>query len=170
LVILKFIGMGLLLAVVVIGGMTVAARNFDGPAGMIAGGPFRSGDFHVGPDPDWQFVKDLSTVEFQLMKPPRSRTTWILEHEGRLFIPSGYMNSGIGRLWKQWPPEAERDGRAILRIGRAMMYPRQLRRVRPDDDALIEALVAELNRKYGAGATADTVRSGALWLFELQPR
>lgn len=161
-----------------IAGVSLAARYFDGPAGMIAGGAFRSGEFHLGPDPDWRFVRDLNTVEFQLMSPPRSRTTWILEHEGRLFIPSGYMNSGLGRLWKQWPPEAERDGRAILRIRNtiatkpagAMMYPRQLRRVRPDNDALIAPLVAELNRKYGADATAEAVRSGALWLFELQPR
>jgi hypothetical protein len=167
---LRFLAVVLLLAVVVIGGVSVATGYFDGPSGMIAGGPFRTGEFHVGPDPDWHFINGVETVEFQLVKPPRSRTTWILEHEGRIFIPSGYMNSGIGRLWKQWPPEAERDGRAILRIDRQMMYPRQLRRIRPDNVALIEALVAEINRKYRAGATVEAVQSGSLWLFELLPR
>jgi hypothetical protein len=170
LAVVKFIGLVALLTLIAVGGLMLASRFFDGPTGMVAGGPFRSGDFHLGPDPDWRFVNDLQTVEFQLLKPPRSRTTWILEHDGRLFIPSGYMNSGFGRLWKQWPPEAERDGRAILRVGGVMMYPRQMRRVRTDDDDLIESLVAELNRKYGAGATAEAVQSGALWLFELQPR
>jgi hypothetical protein len=151
-------------------GIGFGARFLDGPAGMLAGGPFRSGDFHLGPDPDWQFVRDLDTVEFQLLKPPRSRTTWIIEHEGRLFIPSGYMNTGLGRLWKQWPPQAEHDGRAILRIDRVWLFPRQLRRVQADDPALIEPLVAELNRKYRVGATPEAVASGALWLFELHPR
>jgi hypothetical protein len=151
-------------------GIGFGARFLDGPAGMLAGGPFRSGDFHLGPDPDWDFVKDMETVEFQLLKPPRSRTTWIVEHQGRLFIPSGYMNSGMGRLWKQWPPQAEHDGRAILRIDRAWLFPRQLRRVRADDRTLIEPLVAEINRKYQVGATPETVASGALWLFELHPR
>jgi hypothetical protein len=166
----RILGAVLLLAVIVIGAIIAGARHLDGPLGIIAGGPFRSGEFHLGPDPEWHFVRDLDTVEFQLVKPPRSRTTWILEHEGRIFIPSGYMNSGIGRLWKQWPPEAEHDGRAILRIGREMMYPRLLRRVRADDRSLVEPLVAEINRKYRAGATVEAVESGALWLFELQPR
>jgi hypothetical protein len=170
LMLLRYVGAVLLLAAVIIGVVSFAARYLDGPAGIIAGGPFRSGEFHVGPDPDWQFVNDVDTVEFQLVKPPRSRTTWILEHNGRIFVPSGYMNSGIGRLWKQWPPQAERDGRAILRVDRLMLYPRQLRRIDPDDSTLVEPLVAEINRKYRAGATVEAVRSGSLWLFELQPR
>jgi hypothetical protein len=29
---------------------------------------------------------------------------------------SGYMNTTVGRLWKQWPAQAERDGRAVVRI------------------------------------------------------
>ncbi|MFU8814352.1 MAG: hypothetical protein ACNA7W_03340 [Pseudomonadales bacterium] len=168
--ILRFVGGVLVLALIIIGLLVVAARFSDGPIGMVAGGPFTSGEFHLGPDPDWDFVRGLDTVEFQLMKPPRSRTTWILLHDGRIFIPSGYMNSGLGRLWKQWPPHAERDGRALLRVGGAMLYPRQLIRVDANDSSLIEPLVVELNRKYRRSATAADVQSGALWLFELQPR
>ncbi|MEQ8483150.1 MAG: hypothetical protein RIB46_02185 [Pseudomonadales bacterium] len=112
-------------------------------------------------------MRDVDTVEFQLLDPPRSRTTWILLHEGRIYIPSGYMTTSWGRLWKQWPPEAERDGRALLRVGDTV-YPRQL--VRVGDSARVAALVAEINRKYGAGATPAAVESGYLWLFELQPR
>lgn len=166
----KLAAMAVLLAALVLLGVAYGARYLDGPAGMLAGGPFRSGDFHVGPDPDWQFVKDVETVEFQLLKPARSRTTWIIEHQGRLFIPSGYMDSGLGRLWKRWPPQAEQDGRAILRINGSWMFPRQLRRVPAEDRALVEPLVAEINRKYRAGATPEAVASGALWLFELHPR
>jgi hypothetical protein len=150
-----------------IGVLVVLARFSDGPIAIVAGGPFRSGEPHQGPEPDWSFVRDVDTVEFQLLDPPRSRTTWILLHEGRIYIPSGYMTTSWGRLWKQWPPEAERDGRALLRVGDTV-YPRQL--VRVGDSARVAALVAEINRKYGAGATPAAVESGYLWLFELQPR
>ena len=75
-----------------------AARFADGPLEIIAGGPLTSGELHQGMEPDWTFLNDLQTVEFQLLDPPRSRTTWILEHNGRVFIPSGYMNSTVGKL------------------------------------------------------------------------
>lgn len=164
--------MRIIVVVIVIAALGVAAlvmvaRFSDGPIAIVAGGPFRSGELHQGPEPDWSFVRDLDTVEFQLLDPPRSRTTWILLHEGRIYIPSGYMTTAWGKLWKQWPPEAERDGRAILRIG-GSLYHRQL--VRVGDSERVAALVAELNRKYGAGATPAAVGSGYLWLFELQPR
>lgn len=168
--ILKSLGVVIALVAVIVGLLLVTARFSDGPVGMIAGGPLRSGAFHLGPEPEWDFVNGLDTVEFQLMKPARSRTTWILLHDGRIFIPSGYMNSGIGRLWKQWPPQAERDGRALLRVGGSVLYPRQLSRVRNDNLTLIEPLVAELNRKYGQAATMEMVEAESLWLFELHPR
>jgi hypothetical protein len=149
--------------------LLVGARFADGPLAIVAGGPFRSGEPVTGPEPDWSFARELREVEFQLVEPPRSRTTWILEHEGRIFIPCGYMNSTWGRLWKQWPLEAERDGRAILRID-GDLYERTL--VRISDGPLVEPLLAELGRKYGGGASIprEYVTSGSLWLFELAPR
>jgi hypothetical protein len=161
--------LAILVAVVVvaIGAVLVAARFHDGPLGIIAGGPFVKGEPVTGPEPDWTFAHDINTVEFQLLSPARSRTTWILEHDGKIYIPCGYMQSTIGRLWKHWPIEAERDGRAILRIG-GKLYPRQL--VRVQDAAVIAPLTQEISRKYGAPATPETVTSGSLWLFELAPR
>lgn len=156
-----------ILAVVIIGGVALLGRLSDGPIGILAGGPFESGELHAGAEPDWNRLQDVQTVEFQLLAPARSRTTWILVHDGRIFIPSGYMNSTWGRLWKQWPPEAEQDGRAILRVD-GQLYPRRL--VRVLDPALAQPLVAELNRKYGTEATVQAVESGALWLFEMRPR
>lgn len=32
----------------------------------------------------------------------------LVEHDGRIYVPSGYMTSNLGRLWKQW---------AVVRIG-----------------------------------------------------
>jgi len=157
------------LAALALAGLLLGARFADGPIAIVAGGPFRSGELVSGPEPDWSFVREVGEVEFQLLEPPRSRTTWILEHEGRVFIPCGYMDSAWGRLWKRWPLEAERDGRAILRVGNAL-YEREL--VRIADGPEVEPLLAELSRKYVGGRPVPVaaVTSGSLWLFELRPR
>ncbi len=154
----------LLIAIALIG-----ARFADGPIAIIAGGPFTSGELVTGPEPDWSFAHDIQEVEFQLVDPPRSRTTWILEHEGRIFIPCGYMTTRWGRIWKQWPIEALEDGRAILRIG-DKLYEREL--VRIEEGPLLAPLTAELSRKYvrGADIGPEAVTSGYLWLFELAAR
>lgn len=160
------VGIIVVLAILV-GGVAIAARFSDGPMGMVAGGPFTSGEPYTGAEPDWQFLKDRQTVEWQLLDPARSRTTWILVEDGRIFIPCGYMDSWLGRLWKQWPVEAERDGRAVLRVD-GTLYPRQLVRIK--DGPLVAPLVAEIARKYGVPATPQMVASNALWLFEMTPR
>ncbi len=170
---MKFIlrvGIGLLGSLVLLIVVTlIGARFADGPVAIIAGGPFTSGELVTGPEPDWSFVHDIREVEFQLVDPPRSRTTWILEHEGRIYIPCGYMTTTWGKIWKQWPIEALEDGRAILRIG-DRLYERQL--VRIEEGPLLGPLTAELSRKYAGGADIGTeaVTSGYLWLFELAPR
>ncbi|MEZ5557881.1 MAG: hypothetical protein R3E86_04960 [Pseudomonadales bacterium] len=153
--------------VAVIAAVLMGARFADGPLGLIAGGPFRSGTLVSGPEPDWRFARDLNTVAFQLLDPARSRTTWIMEYDGRIYIPCGYMDTAWGRLWKHWPIEAERDGRAILRID-GKLYERRLQRLR--SGPALEPVLAELNRKYAAGATPATVARDSLWLFEMAPR
>jgi len=160
-----------------------ALRFGDGPTAIIAGGPFSSGELHSGPEPDWSFLKDRQEVEFQLLEPARSRTTWIVEHEGRIYIPSGYMKSTLGKLWKHWPLEAEKDGRALLRVD-GKIYERTLVRVK--DAPELPVIASELVRKYmstGPDAPVDDagrvamqegalaqVRDDALWIFELVPR
>jgi hypothetical protein len=164
---LKF-ALGLALMILLgFGVLLVVARFSDGPLAIIAGGPLISGELVSDEATDWSFVRDVPTVEFQLLEPPRSRTTWILEHAGRIFIPCGYMNTVWGRLWKQWPVEAERDPRAILRVANRR-YPRRLKRIQ--EGPLVPILVAELNRKYAAGMSAEDVESGSLWFFELEPQ
>ena len=152
--------------ILLIGLAAIAVRYSDGPIGMVAGGPLVAGELVTGPEPDWRFTHDINTVEFQLLSPARSRTTWILELNGRIYIPCGYMDSTLGRLWKHWPIEAERDGRAVLRID-GKRYPRQLVRIRSGD--IIGPLTQEISRKYAVPATPAAVESGNLWLFELTP-
>jgi hypothetical protein len=166
--ILRWLGFFAAALIALVGAVVLAARLSDGPIGILAGGPLVKGELVTGAEPDWSFAKDIPTIEFQLVEPPRSRTTWLLVHDGKAYIPCGYMDSTLGRLWKQWPAEAERDGRAIVRID-GKRYERRLARV-TDDPPLVEALTAEIHRKYGPPATPATVESGSLLLFALEPR
>ena len=175
---LKVLGAIFGILILLIAGVLIAARFSDGPWELIAGGPFSSGEPYVGVEPDWSFVADIPTVEFQLMNPERSRTTWIIEHEGRIYIPCGYMTTWWGRIWKQWPIEVEKDGRAILRVD-GTLYDRQL--VRVTEGPELVPIVQKLGVKYLGMNPADVqsapreellepVTSGYLWVFELEPR
>lgn len=167
--VLRFVGalLALLLAAIVV--LLVGARFADGPLAIVAGGPFTSGELVGGPEPDWSFVREVREVEFQLLDPARSRTTWILDHEGKAYIPCGYMTTWWGKLWKQWPHEVEKDPRILLRIG-DRLYERKL--VRVQEGPLVAPLLAELSRKYADGEPIpmEMVTSGYLWLYELAPR
>ncbi|MBC8188432.1 MAG: hypothetical protein H8E78_09555 [Proteobacteria bacterium] len=167
--VLKIVG-GLLAALLlVIAGLLVGARFADGPLAIMAGGPFTSGELVTGPEPDWSFVNDVGEVEFQLIEPARSRTTWILHHEGKAYIPCGYMTTWWGKIWKQWPLEAEKDPRILLRIGDDI-YERQL--VRVHEASVVAPLLAALSRKYAGGTEVpmEAVTSGYLWIYEIAPR
>lgn len=162
--------LGTVLAIAtVVAAVLIGARFADGPLEMIAGGPFTSGELQSKPPADWSFMRDVETIEFQSLEPPRSRTVWVLAHEGRMFIPCGYMNSTWGRIWKQWPVEAERDGRIITRID-GKLYNQNL--VRIQDGPILEPLLAEMSRKYAGGQLipVEVVTSGAFWFFEVTPR
>jgi hypothetical protein len=161
------VGVLLLIPFVAFATLAVSARSSDGPSGVFAGGALVAGDLVTGAEPDWSFVHDIGTIELQLLEPPRSRLIWVLDHEGKAYVVSGYMNNRIGRIWKKWPIEAERDGRAVVRID-GKRYERTL--VRLMSGAVVEGVMTELSRKYGGQTTAATVESGGFWLFELAPR
>ncbi len=159
------------IGIVVLGtiGLLFGARFADGPLEIVAGGPFTTGELQTDAEPDWTFLKDRPTIEFQLLEPAQSRTTFVLVHDRRVFIPSGYMNTWYGRIWKHWPHHAEKDARARLRVD-GRIYDRTL--VRLTEGPELEPVLAELSRKYGGGREipTDSVDSGNLWLFELAPR
>ena len=164
---LKVIACVLILIVVLVAGVLTAARFNDGPVGVIAGGPFTTGNLHSGDEPDWSFVRDIGEVQFQSIDPERSRTSWIVEVDGRVFIPSGYMTTFWGKIWKQWPHEAEKDGRVLLRID-GTIYERHLDRIREGE--ILEPILAELGRKYlGGDVPMEAITSGYLWIFEASP-
>jgi len=164
---LRVVAVLILIPVVALGALMVSARFSDGPSAVFRGGPLVAGELVTGPEPDWSFARDVREIELQLLDPPQSRLIWIAEYEGRIYVVSGYMNSFLGRLWKKWPAQAERDGRAILRID-GKRYERQLVRIKTG--YVVEGVTAEFSRKYRAGMTPAAIESENTWLFELAPR
>lgn len=121
----------------------------------------------MGAEPDWSFLGDVGTIDLQLLDPPRSRVVWVADYDGKAYVVSGYMGGVVGRLWKHWPAQAERDGRAVMRIN-GRRYERTLVRVTTGVEVL-EGVSAELDRKYGFGQPGS-IEAGETWLFELAPR
>ena len=73
----------------------VKQRFADGPNQVFSGGPLESGTIYVGQEPDWSLVRDVQTIELQLLDPPRSRRIWTAEYDGKIYVWSGYMLSLI---------------------------------------------------------------------------
>ena len=153
--------------VFLLGAVVVLARFGDGPTAILPGGPLESGELYTGPEPDWTFARDIPEMELQLVEPDSSRTIWLLVVDRKLYVVSGYMNEPIGKLWKHWPMQAEKDGRAIIRI-EGIRYERELRRL--FDEATVAAIAVEARRKYGVEFTADVAATGDAWFFEVLPR
>lgn len=164
---LQLLGIAVLVPAVALLTIALVHRNADGPSILVPGGALVSGPLHTGPDPDWAFTDRVGTIELQLNDPVSSRRVWIAEAEGRIFVPSGYMTSFLGRLWKHWAFQADRgDGRAIVRID-GIRYERRLQRVRAGD--VLDPVTRKLAAKYGAPMTRADVESGNTWIFELAP-
>jgi hypothetical protein len=140
------IGIILLLVVVAYGAM----RMSDGPVEFYPwftisiGGPFRSGELTATPQ-SWEFLREREEIEIQTLNPTTSRTVWVPIVDGELFIVSGYMNSPIGKLWKQWPAYMEEDNRILIRDD-GKIYEQCLQRVLDDPEKVVPVL-AELGRK-----------------------
>ena len=165
--VLMVIGILILIPVVAVGTVLVTSGSSDGPSAFFGGGPLIAGELVTGPEPDWSFLGDVGTIELQLLDPPRSRLIWVADYDGKMYVVSGYMGNRIGRLWKRWPAQAERDGRAVVRI-EGRRYERTLVRIRSGADVL-EGVSAELGRKYGFGGPGS-IEAGDTWLFEVAPR
>ena len=159
-------GVGFVVLLVVV--LVFGARFGDGPIAIVPGGPLVSGELVTGGEPDWTFARDIMEMELQLVEPARSRTVWLQVHDKKLYLVSGYMNSVLGGIWKKWPAQALEDGRAVVRLD-GKRYERELVRIL-DDRPLLEAIAAEINRKYGAGLNADMAPTGDAWFFALEPR
>jgi hypothetical protein len=172
---LQVIGLVVLLLAATIVTLKVKHQSADGPSVLFPGGELVSGELHTGPEPDWRFTDDVFTIELQLVDPLSSRRTFVMESDGKAYVPSGYMRSFLGQIWKEWAFQADAgDGHAVARID-GVRYERRL--VRVQDPAVIEGVAEKLAQKYAGGATPETiaqieksVADGDTWIFELAPR
>ena len=165
---MKTFGAILLGLVIILALSSFTVGFLDGPLGIVAGGPLTSGDLVPSEGVDFSFAKNIDTIEFQLLDPPRSRTTWVILYDESLFVPAGFMNLPI---WKQWPHEAVNDGRAIVRI-EGIRYPFRLERV---EDRKTWQKVGQLAaKKYGLEeidpqGEASAERWNEFWVFRMSP-
>ena len=157
----------LLIPVTAIATAAAKQRFADGPNRVFSGGALESGELYTGAEPDWRFVSEIPTIEMQLLDPPQSRRIWTAEYDGKIYVWSGYMATAVGRLWKRWPRQAERDGRAIMRID-GKRYERQL--VRIQSGPILDGISAAIRQKYPSQTTRATVEAGETWVFEAAPR
>ncbi len=174
-IVVQIMGVVALLIAVTIVTKRIQYNDHDGPSILFPGGALVTGSLHRGPEPDWSFTQDVFTIELETSNPISSRRIFIVEVEGRIFVPSGYMKSMLGKLWKDWAFDAANgDDQAVMRIGDTR-YERRLIRVK--DPRITDQVATKIAAKYGGGATEDTVREAKrsideeeTWIFELTPR
>lgn len=138
-----------------VGAVVLGARYADGPLGPLPGGPLTSGPYVTTPVADWGFAADVEEIELQLDAQTKSRTTWILVHDGKAYIPAA---AGFPP-GKTWHRAALEDGRAVLRID-GRRYPVRLTRV---EDTAVQAAVRKV-----AEAKYPSRPAGEIWLFAVE--
>ena len=173
--IVKAVGVIIISLVLLVGAGYGALRLSDGPVEFFPwftislGGPFRSGELAPSPS-NWEFLRDREEIEIQTLDPVTSRTVWVPVVDGQLYIVSGYMNSTIGRLWKQWPSYLAKDNRIRIRVD-DRIYEQRLRRI--TEGPITAEVMSEVARKYfgappGVNPQAGAgVSNGSVWLFEV---
>ena len=185
--VLKYLGITILglLALVVIG-ILVWQRTSDGPYGPLQGGSFETGELVSQPVTDWRFLRpDGGEIEFELVGYGTSRITGAMIRDGDFYIPCdlGYMwgrFEGRTRLilnvlyvFKHWHTDAERDGRAILRID-GKLYPGELVRVRdPALEASLRRQLEAMAQRWIAPAVlapAPTEPPNDIWFFKFESK
>lgn len=144
-----------LIALIVL--VAIGARFHDGPIGPLPGGPLASGPLVAEPVRDWSFAADVQEIELQLESQSKSRTTWIVVHQGKAYIPAA-TEYPPGKTWHR---AALDDGRAVIRV-EGKRYPVTL--VKLEDPVLFTAVREVAGKKYPARP------GGNVWLFTVTSR
>jgi len=157
-------------AIVIITSALIAMRFSDGPYGMLSGGAFSSGTTQSSLS-DWSFLAGREVIEFQTMEPETSRTIWLVVVEQKLYFVSGYMNTVVGKIWKQWPGHVAENNAILIRVD-GSIYPQRLKRLL--DQPAVPSVMRKFSKKYGLGSEDQSddailamVGEGDVWLFEV---
>ena len=156
-VVLRWIIRVVVLFLVLVALVFVGARFHDGPLGPIPGGPLASGPVVGEPVTDWSFATAVVEIELQLASQSKSRTTWIIVHDGKAYIPAA-TEFPPGKTWHR---AALEDGRATLRIA-GKRYPVTLAKL--EDATVLGAVRGVASSKYPARPGGD------VWLFAVTSR
>ena len=128
-IISQIVGLLVLLLAATLITLKLKNQGADGPSVLFPGGKLVSGELYRGTEPDWSFTDDVFTIELQTNDPMSSRRIFVMESQGKVYVPSGYMRSFLGKLWKDWAFEVEEGGNlAVARIN-GVRYERVLVRV-----------------------------------------
>lgn len=174
-IILQIVGLLALLLALTLVTLKLKHQNADGPSVLFPGGALVSGEQYQGDEPDWAFTDDLFTIELQTADPVSSRRIFVMESGGKVYVPSGYMRSFLGKLWKDWAFQV--DAGSTLAVARieGVRYDRTLIRVM--DPTILEGVANKVAQKYAGGATPEAVSQitksiadGDTWIFEMAPR
>ena len=151
------------------------------------GGALRSGPLVSMAPAHWPLSSGTNLIEIQTCAPVRSRTTGIMEEDGRLYVPCD-----LGFIWKRAKPPARwpmalfgtfknwhqtvlRDGRVVVRAG-GQRYP--FTAVRVEDPALHARLRDQIDgeakrvvpRGLGPHPDPGADPEQSIWFFRLDPR
>ena len=149
--------------------MSFENRNNDGPSIVFPGGELVSGELYSGPEPDWGFTNEVSTIHLQLDNPLSSRLIWIEESDGKVYITSDYMGTWLGRRW-------ENTGQSRLmratgsRLFVSMEFVMSENSLEFFYSALLDGVIDKKIAKYRSRITREAIESGETWVFELAPR
>ncbi len=173
--VVQILGLLVLLLAATLITLKLKNQNADGPSVLFPGGALVSGELYQGAEPDWSFTDDVFIIELQTNNPVSSRRIFVMESNDKVYVPSGYMRSFLGKLWKDWAFNVEEGNpQAVARV-EGVRYQRTL--IREQDPAVIAGVAEKLAQKYAGGATPETVaeivksvNDGDTWIFEMAPR
>jgi hypothetical protein len=129
-----------------------------GPVWMLPGGAL-SGSVQQAPG-DWTFSDAVDTVQLEtLPRDPYSVNIWGVGIDSRFYVAAGEIESS------QWATNIAENPDVRLKVGDSIY---ELRAVRVDDEAEVEACLAAMKRKYDFDPKPEQ-RAGA-GVFRLEPR
>lgn len=173
--ILQVLGIIVLLLALTLITLKLKHQNADGPSVLFPGGELVSGEVYEGPEPDWSFTDDVFVIELQTHDPVSSRRIFVMESDGKVYVPSGYMRSFLGRLWKDWAFNVEDGNKLVVARINGVRYEREL--VRVNEPTVVDGVAKKLAEKYSGDASpeivaelAQSVIDGDTWIFEMGPR
>ena len=153
-------GVAVLVAVLAVG--VFLLRWADGPVGVLAGGPLRSGELMDFAELDWETLDAFHALELEIVSAGRSRTLWFSVHEGVPYVACDL--DCVGGQLTRWPQQIERDDRVRIRIDDKRVEARLVHV--PHGSAEYATVRAGRARKYsgegGVLAAAETAAHDAV--------